>query len=395
MDPEISPELKTVLEKLEGTFVTQQKELDVKLKKLGEDSADYLAHKDQSVTAMLDVTKQIDEIKAAINRIPAQKDSDAKKELTDERKAFQLHLATGTSELKSMDHELKTTLQVGDDERGGYLVTPEIGTLIDTLQQEISPMRSLVNVIQIMKGDALEAPTIVKKDAGATRRSELTTSTDASDIKFGNKRIAVTWLDAVVPASVQALDDIGGLETMLAQFAAEDFTITEGAEMINGNGVGQARGILDVGSTVISEVNSGAAATFTTTGLLSLVGALKPAYRGGASFIANRSSIFTYLFGLKDSDGQHYLVPDFRNGFSFNLLGFPLIEEPNMPDTAATATPLAFGNFRRAYNWVERKQLSLFVDPYTARPVTKYIWSKRSGGDVVVPEALKIQVIGA
>jgi HK97 family phage major capsid protein len=339
---------------------------------------------------MEDVSKSIDEIKAAMARAPAANTDPAKKELTAEEKAFRSYLFKGAD----ISHEQKTLLQVGDDERGGYLVTPEIGAIIDQLQREVSPMRSLVNVITIGSGDAIEAPTITSKTAGATRRNETTTSTDNSDIKFGNKRIPVSWLDAVVPATQQATDDIPQLMSLLGQFAAEDFAITEGAEVLNGTGVGQARGLMTAG-TGIGQISSGAAAAFTTTGLLSLVGGLKTAYRANSSFIANRSTIFTHLFGLQDDEGRHYLVPDFRNGFSFTLLGFPLIEMPDMADTSADATPLAFGNFKRAYNWVERKQLSLFVDPFTSRPTTKYIWSKRSGGDVVVSEALKIQKIEA
>jgi HK97 family phage major capsid protein len=182
---------------------------------------------------------------------------------------------------------------------------------------------------------------------------------------------------------------------MLARFAAEDFAITEGNEIINGTGVGQCRGLLTYATGDITQIVSGSNTTFTSTGLLSLVGGLKTAYRNGSSFIANRSTIFTHLFGLKDGEDNHYLVPDFRNGFQFTLLGFPIYEMPNLPDTAQNALPLVFGNFRRAYTFVERKQLSLFVDPYTARPFTKYIWSKRSGGDIVVKEAIKVCKISA
>ena len=390
MTEPISPELKTALEGLEATFKTQQNELNTKLEKLGKDSADYLEHKAKAVDDMVDLTKSIDEIKAAMARAPAAGE-EGKKEDSKETKAFREYLKLGND----MAPELKADLSVGDNERGGFLVTPEIGVMIDQLQREVSPMRSLVNVVTINSGDAVESPTTTSKTAGATRRNETTTSTDQSDVKWGQKRIAVNWLDAVIPATQQLQDDVPGLESMLAQFAVEDFAITEGAEVLNGTGVGQARGLMTYASTDIGQVSSGAAAAFTTTGLLSLVGELKTAYRAGSSFIANRSTIFTELFGLKDGENQHYLVPDFRNGFQFTLLGFPLVEMPDMADTAANALPLAFGNFRRAYNWVERKQLSLFVDPYTSRPFTKYIWSKRSGGDMVVNEAIKIQKIEA
>lgn len=385
----MNEELKKALEKLENEFKTQQDELSKKADAIGAQSADYQEHKAQVVKSLADLTKQIEEVKAAINRAAAeQKAGEQKKEVSAERKAFREYLKHGT-----VMGELKANLQVSDNERGGFLVEPEMGEMIDTLQREVSAMRTLVNVQTITSGDALEAPTVTSKTAGATRRNEGTTSADASDVKFGSKRISVNWLDAVIPASQQALDDISGLEGMLSRFAADDFAITEGAEVLNGTGVGQARGLMTYAASDISQVVSGSSTTFTTAGLLELVGSLKTAYLAGSSFIANRATIFTHLFGLQDQDKRHYLVPDFRNGFQFTLLGFPLVEMPNMPDVAGNALPLAFGNFKRAYTWVERKQLSLFVDPYTARPFTKYIWSKRSGGDVVVKEAIKIQKI--
>lgn len=384
----MNDELKKALEGLEGTFATQQKELGTKLEKLGQDSADYQEHKAKVVADMLEITKQIDEVKAAINRQAVEKQT-KEVEVTDERKALREYFAAG----RNLSAEHKANLVVSDDSQGGYFVDPVMGATIDQIQREVSPMRGLVNVLTIGSGDAYEAPTIKNKTVGATRDGELADAEDNNTIAFGHKRISVNWLRAMVPASVQATDDIMGLESMIARMAAEDFAITEGNEILNGTAPMQAKGIMV--NSDISQIVSGAAAAFTTTGLLSLVGGLKTAYRAGSSFIANRSTIFTQLFGLKDGENQHYLVPDFRNGFQFTLLGFPLIEMPDMPDTAADALPLAFGNFRRAYTYVERKQLSLFVDPYTSHPVTKYKWAKRTGGDVVVPEALKIQKIAA
>lgn len=388
MSENISPELKTALEGLESTFTVAQKEMDVKLQKLGTDSADYQEYKAKAVADMVELTASIDEIKAAMNRQAAEAKT-AEAPMTEERKALIEYYKRG----ERMDGEKKSSLIVSDDSQGGYFVDPVMGATIDQIQREISPMRGLVNVVQISSGDALEAPTITNKTVGATRDGELADAEDNNTIAFGHKRIPANWLRAMVPMSMQATDDIPNLESMIARMAAEDFAITEGAEILNGTDPMQAKGIME--NATIEQVSSGHATLFTTTGLLDIVGSLKPAYRAGSSFIANRSTIFTHLFGLQDANETHYLVPDFRTGFQFTLLGFPLIEMPDMANTIANSLPLAFGNFRRGYTYVERKQLSLFVDPYTSHPVTKYKWAKRTGGDVVVPESMKIMKIEA
>ena len=64
---------------------------------------------------------------------------------------------------------------------------------------------------------------------------------------------------------------------------------------------------------------------------------------------------------------------------------------PDMPDVAADAFPIAFGNWARAYTIVDRIQLSVLCDPFTQATSgnIRFIARRRVGGQVVPAEATR------
>ena len=64
-----------------------------------------------------------------------------------------------------------------------------------------------------------------------------------------------------------------------------------------------------------------------------------------------------------------------------------IVEE--MPDIAAGADAIAFGNFRKGYTIAERPDLRILRDPYSAKPNVMFYATKRVGGDVTDYAAIK------
>ena len=60
-----------------------------------------------------------------------------------------------------------------------------------------------------------------------------------------------------------------------------------------------------------------------------------------------------------------------------------------MPDVAANALPIVFGNFQATYTIVDRLGVSVLRDPFTAKPHVLFDTRKRVGGDVVNFESYK------
>ena len=84
-------------------------------------------------------------------------------------------------------------------------------------------------------------------------------------------------------------------------------------------------------------------------------------------------------------------------GVPNTILGYPYVEATDMPDVAAGAKPILFGDFNRAYMIVDRVNLSVSRDPFTQATSgnVRYVARRRVGGQVVQAEAIVKQNISA
>ena len=71
-------------------------------------------------------------------------------------------------------------------------------------------------------------------------------------------------------------------------------------------------------------------------------------------------------------------------------MGFPVVEAEDMPDIAANAKAVAFGDFKRGYLVVDRAGLRILRDPYSAKPYVLFYTTKRVGGGVQDFAAIKL-----
>jgi HK97 family phage major capsid protein len=75
-------------------------------------------------------------------------------------------------------------------------------------------------------------------------------------------------------------------------------------------------------------------------------------------------------------------------------MGFPVAESEDMPEIAANATAIAFGDFRAGYLVVDRVGVRVLRDPYSAKPYVLFYTTKRVGGGVQDFEAIKLVKFG-
>jgi HK97 family phage major capsid protein len=93
---------------------------------------------------------------------------------------------------------------------------------------------------------------------------------------------------------------------------------------------------------------------------------------------------------LKDSDGAYLWQPGLASGQPATLLNYPVASFEDMPDPAADSLSIAVGDMRAAYQIVDRMGIRVLRDPFTAKPFVLLYTTKRTGGDVVNFEALKL-----
>jgi HK97 family phage major capsid protein len=76
-------------------------------------------------------------------------------------------------------------------------------------------------------------------------------------------------------------------------------------------------------------------------------------------------------------------------------MSFPLTEAEDMPDIAADAPAIAFGDFRRGYLVVDRAGVRILRDPYSAKPYVLFYTTKRVGGGMQDFDAIKLLAFSA
>ncbi len=292
------------------------------------------------------------------------------------------------------------------DAAGGYAVPEEIDARIERTLTAISPIRAIANVVKVGSAGYRKLVTSGGTPSGwvaedAARPETATPSFTEIAPPFGELYAN--------PAATQAmLDDAAfDLEGWLASEIATEFARAEGAAFVSGSGVNRPRGFLSVPTSAAGDgvrpfgtvqfVGTGVSAGFPAANpqdkLIDLVQALRPPYRQGAVFVMN-SATAARIRKFKTADGAFLWQPGLVAGQPDSLLGYPVVEAEDMPDVAADALAIAFGNFRAGYLIAERTETQILRDPFTHKPFVHFYATKRVGGTVANSEAIKLLKFG-
>lgn len=306
-----------------------------------------------------------------------------------EQKDFSEYLHKG----ELMGPELKS-LNLGDLTLGGFLCPDEFVNRVIEKLTEISPIRQLAYV-QPTSATTLEMP----REVGtfdAAWVAEIGERTETTGTTFGLEKIPVHECYALVKVSRQLIEDSRvNLDEFLAERFARRLNKLEGAAFVSGNAAGKPEGILT--NANVGEVVSGSADALTPDGLLNLVYELPVDYRRSASFIMNRKTILA-VRKLKEATTNAYIWErSLAAGQPETLLSYPVVECPDMPDVAAGAFPVVFGDLRQAYVIADRVgiQVQVLREKYVEYGLLGYMGRKRVGGQVVLADAIKKQKISA
>ena len=306
-------------------------------------------------------------------------------------KAFRNYLRKGID--AGLEGLSTKALSVGSDPDGGYLVTPVMSNKIIQSVFETSPMRQLASV-ETISSDALEL--IDDHDqASAGWTSETGSVSETSTPQMAKRTITTHELYAQPKATQKLVDDAAiDIEAWLAGKIADIFARKENTAFVAGNGVGQPRGILSYAAGTswnqIEQINSGTSAQVTADGLINLFYALKDAYTRSASFLMNRTTIQAVRLLKETTTNQYLWQPGLAAGAPDTLMGVPVLMASDMPIAAANSLSVAVGDFKAAYQIVDRRGVNILRDPFTEKPFVKFYATKRVGGDVINFEAIKL-----
>lgn len=316
---------------------------------------------------------------------------------TPHRKAFDAYLRSGDETgLRTLELEGKALNTAGGGD-GGFLVTPQTAEGIETVLRSTASLRSVARVVQI---DAGSFDLVV--DQGEFSATWVTETDPAAETNTGSlQKISIGLHEqaAMPKVSQRLLDDVAfDLESWLAGQIGEKFARAEAAAFVIGNGAGKPRGFLDfpkVAESAWSWNNIGYIAGGTAGSLVSadplvdLVHTLGAAYRARATWVMN-SRTAGHLRKMKDNDGRYLWSDGLAAGEPARLFGYPVLLAEDMPDIDADAFPVAFGDFGSGYTIVERGDLRILRDPFSAKPNVLFYATRRVGGAVTDFSAIKL-----
>lgn len=319
-------------------------------------------------------------LEAKLNRPAVHTDAD---EPTVERKAFATFLRTGTMPL-----EAKGLNSVSVPSTGGYLAPKDFTTDLVRDLTLFSPIRTIASVRSTSFYSVL-IPTRTGITS-ATWGSEAEAST-GSNPSFGQLEIPVRELKTHTDVTNQLLQDAAiDVEAEVRLALAETFGREEAKAFVNGDPT--VNPLVPEGfmkNPVVPVFMNGHATTLSPDALVKLVYKLAPQYRSRGTWVMNGATI-AIVRTLKDTTGRFLWADSLVAGQPPTLLGFPVVEMVDMPDLAANAFPIVFGDFSTAYRIYDRLEMSVMSNPYllATSGITRFHAVRRVGAGVVQPLAL-------
>jgi len=314
--------------------------------------------------------------------------------------AFQAYFKGGAPSSKLEEVRAAATKTDGE---GGYLAPIEWDRTIGKKQKVISPMRQNSSVITISGAGfkKVYSDGIVGSGwVGETAARPQTTTPGLTVLDFGLGEVYAN------PAASQGLIDDAEIDTeaWLANEVSLEFDKQEGIAFLSGDGVNKPFGVLTyvTGAAnaakhpygAIPVLPSGAAADVKADALFDLQADLPAEFVSGAKFYMNRGAQSAFR-KLKNADGAYLWQPSLALGVPPTLAGEPVVDMPGMPNVGAGNIAALYGDMVETYQVIDRTGVRVLRDPYTAKPFILFYTTKRVGGGVKNPTAMRALKIAA
>lgn len=384
---------------------TDIQELATKQKEMVEDFSNKISALEK-VTAQMAVAKEtstidekyVEKFNKALGAMNRKLGREVKTVTAEEIKAYNENLYKYiTRGEKSLSEEERKSINTLNDTEGGYLVVPQVDPVLVNKRFDGHGLldscgrRTTSGIYEVIVDWADYDESYFSKEMPESATlgdgedfARITFNNDV--IKYGKKFSRVALEDSLI--NIEA-DVLGKMRAGMSRKV--------GKLVVQGQGGADPRGLLTYanGTTFgkIEQITSAETGKLVFKDVISTLPAkLKDDYHANAKFIMQRASFFE-LLGEADLQGRlqiENMVNMFSGqGLSFNILGYPVRFDCDMPAIASNALAVAFGDFEEAYILTTTPTVGIVRNE--THPDYIQLWQReRHDGKVVNFEAVKL-----
>lgn len=341
-------ELKAAMEALVGKADTENRAM----------SEEETAQFDAAEAEIRAIDETLDRAQRARNVMTVESPSTVEERAAAEEKAFADYVLGKVSELRAGEQNMS----MGNN---GAIIPTSIANRIIKAVKDRCPILAGATIYNV-KG-TLKVPVWGK--ANTTHDIAVGYQTEFTDITADSG--AFTSIDlggylagalVLIGRSVENNGAFNVVDFIVAQMAEEIATWIEG-QLLAGIGSSAAQGALNT-TTAVTAASSTAV---TADELIELQASVKQAYQQRACWTMHPTT-FTALRKLKDNNGRYLLQDDITGEFPYRLLGKPVYLSDNMPEMAASAKAILYGDYSGlSVNFRENISIEVLREKYATQ----------------------------
>lgn len=286
---------------------------------------------------------------------------------------------------------------VGTDSAGGYLTPENFSTEVIKTMKYYGGMMEAAKILNTNEGNPFHMTTRDSTSMKAVLIAEATAASTAA-LVYGRKTLdAFKYTTNVFTVSNELIQDsIVSAEQEIIEVSGEMFGRGFNEAFTTADGSSKPLGMIAGLAALSSSAGIGKTGSSTTAityaDLVDLKYSVNKAYQGNAKWM------FNYLTEgvvrkLVDSTGQPiWTMGNIQNGSPDTILGNPYIINDDMASPAAAATPVAFGDFKKAYTirMVKGVGLRRLTELYATSDEVGFVSFMRADGDLMDTKAAKL-----
>jgi HK97 family phage major capsid protein len=299
---------------------------------------------------------------------------------------------------------LKTDMSEAIDTLGGFLVPEDMRLDMIERLPGLTVVRPRADVTQT-SSDVMTRVTVTGGNDRHVSAVRVTWVGDApaegdaaTNLTFGTEQTPVHITLATIRTPRAVLEDAAyPLSAKLSESVSQAYALDEDEQFLIGDGIAKPQGVLPNSANGLSlnEVVSGDADELTFSGLVALRYGIARQYRNGAIWVMNDATAGV-VAQMLDGTGRPLWQSSVTEGEPDRLLGYPVFTDEALPDIAANAYPVIFGNFG-GYQIADRIGMSVLRDETThsEEDIVKFVFRRRLGGQVNRTWCFAVQKVAA